>query len=224
MTISLLRTVILYILVIISMRVMGKRQIGEMQASELVVTLMISDLATLPMQDTGVSIFYGLVPILGLVFMELIISFIMLKSRKLRRVIGGSPVIVIRDGVIIQQSMKDLRYSNDDLQEDLRKNNIFDISTVDYAIVETDGTISFSLKPEYAPLTPDTAGKPPESKGIASVLMSDGKIIDEALELSNKDRNWVQRVLQKEELSQKDVFLLTCDKSESYMLVRKDTR
>ena len=152
MFVSLIRTVILYAVVIFAVRVMGKRQIKEMQASEIVVTLMISNIAAMPMQEVGISLFTGVVPILTLVVTEMVMSFIMLKCRPFRRLISGMPVVVIEKGQINQAAMKSLRLSNEDLFEELRKKDIFDLSTVAYAIVETDGVLSVLLKSGELPV------------------------------------------------------------------------
>lgn len=225
MTISLIRTFLLYLVVVFSLRIMGKRQIGEMQASELVVTIMISNLAALPMSEIGVPLAYGIVPILSLVFIEVILSFIMLKSPKFRKAITGSPVVVINDGVIIQKAMKDIRFTNEDLMEELRKGNIFDISLVQYAIVETDGKLSFFLRPEEQPMTPKIAGVTPENSGsgIPVVVISDGIVSEYSLRLCGKNKAWIDKTLKKEKLGLKDVYLLTCDKTGNYYLVRKET-
>lgn len=222
MSISLIRTIILYAIVVVAIRVMGKRQIGEMQASELVVTLMISDLATLPMQNTGTPILYGVIPILCLVLIEVVLSFLMLKFPWFRNKISGNPVVIIKDGVIIQKAMRMIRFTNEDLQEELRKSGIFDISTVQYAIVETDGILSFYQYPEEQPLTPKTAGIEILNNGISVVIVSDGQISEHSFPLCNKNLKWVENTLKKEKIDLKDVFLLTCDKSNNYNIVRKE--
>ena len=132
MFVSLIRTVILYAIVIFAVRVMGKRQIKEMQASEIVVTLMISNIAAMPMQEVGISIFTGIIPILTLVVTEITMSYIMLKYRPFRQLISGMPVVVIEKGKINQAAMRSLRLSNEDLFEELRKKDIFDPGTVEY--------------------------------------------------------------------------------------------
>ena len=145
MFISLIRTVILYAMIIIAVRIMGKRQISQLQTSELVVTMLISDLAVIPMQDSGQPLFSGLIPIFVLIALEVLLSVIMLKSGRLRRVICGKPVVVIEDGKILQKNMKELRMSIEDLFEQLRQKDVFSLKEVAYAIVETNGAMSVCL-------------------------------------------------------------------------------
>lgn len=224
MTISLIRTLILYAIVIVSMRIMGKRQIGEMQASELVVTLMISDLAALPMQETGIPIMNGIVPILALVFIEIILSFAMLKWPYIRKIISGRPVVVIKDGVPIQKAMREIRFANDDLLEELRKNGVFDISTVGCAMVETDGKLSIYLKAEQQPLTAETAKIKTEEKGITAAVVSDGIISEFGLSLCGKDTKWLEKTLKEEKTDIERIYLMTCDKSGKYDLFLKEVQ
>ena len=148
MAISFIRTVILYLLVIIGLRIMGKRQIGEMQPSELVVAIMISDLAAIPMQDTGIPIFSGVIPIFTLVVMELLLSQISLKSKKFRRLMTGKPSVVIHNGTILKDEMKKLRFNMDDLKEQLRIQGYIEISEINFAILETNGQLSIIPKPK----------------------------------------------------------------------------
>ncbi|MGN0631461.1 MAG: DUF421 domain-containing protein, partial [Ruminococcus sp.] len=158
MSIILLRSIILYAVVIFSVRLMGKRQLGELQPGELVITILISNIATLPIENTSVPLLPGIVPILTLVCLEVIVSFITMKSKKLRKLVSGSPKIVIRDGEIIQQTMLDLRLTIDDLLMSLRSNQIFDPSEVQFAIVETTGAISVYPKSAYRSVVQEDIG------------------------------------------------------------------
>ena len=146
MLINFARTVILYIVIIASMRILGKRQIGELQPAELVITILLSEILAIPMQDTSLPLMNTIIPVLLLVGFEIIISILNLKSVKFRSAMQGNPLIVIREGVIDQKQLKELRFTTDDLLEELRKKDIFDVSQVWYAIVETDGTLSVMLK------------------------------------------------------------------------------
>ena len=146
MLINFARTVILYIVIIVSMRILGKRQIGELQPAELVITILLSEILAIPMQDTSLPLMNTIIPVLLLVGFEIIISILNLKSVKFRSAMQGNPLIVIREGKIDQKQLKELRFTTDDLLEELRKKDIFDISEVWYAIVETDGTLSVMLK------------------------------------------------------------------------------
>ena len=153
MFVTLIRTVILYVLAIVSIRVMGKRQIGELQPSDLVVTLLISQIISIPIQDTDIPLVNTLIPIFLLVGFEILTSVFNMKSIKFRTFMQGHPVVIINDGVLNQKLLKDLRFTIDDLLEALRQKDIFDIAQVQYAVVETNGQISVLLKPEYDTVT-----------------------------------------------------------------------
>ena len=147
MLISVIRTVILYTFIILAIRLMGKRQISDMQPSELVVTMVISDIASLPMQNTSQPLLSGVVPVLMLVSLEVTVSVLMMKSRRFRQLICGSPVVVIEDGRLLQKQMRRLRLTTDDLCAQLRQQNIFSLEDVQYCIMETNGVLSILEKP-----------------------------------------------------------------------------
>lgn len=142
MLISTIRTVVLYAFIILAVRIMGKRQISDMQTSELVITLVISDIIAIPMQNTEQPLLSGLLPILVLVSLEIIVSVLMLKSDRFRKVICGNPIIIISDGKILEPQLKKLRISYEDLYSLLRQQEVFDVSTIRYGIVETNGSLS----------------------------------------------------------------------------------
>ena len=177
MLIVFIRGIILYILVISSVRLMGKRQIGELSPSELVITILISNIATLAMEDVSVPLFTGIIPIMTLVCLDVLVSYICMKSRRIRHTISGKPKIVISNGVIDQKELKTLRYTVDDLMSSLRTQGIFDITQVQYAVVETNGVISALLKADYLPLTPKTAAQPETPSDPPQALISDGDLI-----------------------------------------------
>ena len=181
MIISCIRTVILYVAVILAMRVMGKRQIGELQPFELVVTLMLSDLAAVPMQETGIPLLVGLLPILVLVILEVIFSYISLKSKRARGFLLGRPSILIRGGKLNEQEMRRLRVNIDDIEDELRKKDIKSIGEVEIAILETDGSISaFPMQ---------------NGDSLPYTLISDGRIIDKNLQKCGLDRKKLQSLL-----------------------------
>ncbi len=153
MIIAFVRTIILYISVMIAMRLMGKRQLGEMQPMELIVTIMISDLASVPMQNTGIPLLNGLIPIFTISFLEILFSFLALKSKKSKEILVGKPSIIIKDGKINKKEMEKLRFTLDDLKEEIRKKDIRNIEDVQMAILETDGGFSVFPKDKAAPLT-----------------------------------------------------------------------
>lgn len=201
---------------------MGKRQISELQTSELVVTLMISDLASIPMQDTGQPLASGLVPILVLVMCEIVVSGLMLKSAKFRKMICGKPIIVIDDGVVQQSEMRRLRMTTEDLFEQLRQKNVFSIQDVAYAIVETNGKMSVIKKPDREQPTAGMLGVALPDTGIETVVVSDGVPSEFSLRLCNKSMDWVEGVLRGQGIALQDVFLMTANARGDFFLVRKE--
>lgn len=222
MFVSLIRTVILYAVVIFAVRVMGKRQIKEMQASEIVVTLMISNIAAMPMQEVGISIFTGIVPILTLVITEMAMSYIMLKSRSFRQLISGMPVVVIEKGEVNQAAMRSLRLSNEDLFEELRKKNIFDPGAVEYAIIETDGVLSVLLKGGELPLTVSQAGKEVgEGGSLNALIVSDGEIEKEAAKVVGWTPQKIKKTLRSQSTDLSDVFIMYGDSAGKFRIIKK---
>ena len=149
MGVILTRSLILYVLVIFAVRLMGKRQLGELQPSELVITILVSNIATLPLEDVNIPVIVGITPILSLVCFEVVVSWLNLKSPRIRKITSGSPKIVIKDGKIDPDTMRDLRFSVDDLMMALREKEVFDLDEIQFAIVETTGNISVMKKQEY---------------------------------------------------------------------------
>ena len=221
MTISLLRTLLLYIVIIIAVRLMGKRQISELQTTELVVTLLISDIAAIPMQDTGQPLVSGFIPIAVLVMCEIIASVLMLKSGKFRRAVCGRPIVVINDGKVDQKEMRRLRMSTEDLFEQLRQKSVFAIEDVAYAIVETNGKLSVIKKPDKETPTAGMLGIAVPDTGIETVVVSDGVISDESAKLCNKSRAWVEGVLHGKNLKAEDVFIMTANNAGDFNIIKK---
>ncbi|WP_040197686.1 DUF421 domain-containing protein [Candidatus Soleaferrea massiliensis] len=223
MTIIFIRTILLYILIIFALRIMGKRQLGQLQPSELVITILISDIATLPIEDSEIPLLAGIIPILALVCFEVIMSAWTLKCSRARTIISGNPKIIIKDGVINQQVMKDLRFSIDDLMEQLRINSIFDVEEVSFAIVETTGSISIYQKSEHRPVTPSTLNIPNDNQNFPpAVIIDDGTINHQSLDLCGLNEEWVYSTLKKEGYRLKDIFLLTSDNAGNYYIVPKE--
>ena len=221
MFVSFIRTVILYAVVIFAVRVMGKRQIKEMQASEIVVTLMVSNIAAMPMQEVGISIFTGVIPIVTLVVTEITMSYIMLKCRPVRKLISGMPVVVIEKGEVNQAAMRSLRLSNEDLFEELRKKDIFDPGTVEYAIFETDGVMSVLLKSGELPLTAAQAGKDDGKDSLNTLIISDGEIQKEAAKLTGWTPEKIKKTLRNQKVVLSDVFIMYGDNDGQFKLIRK---
>lgn len=221
MLIVFIRGMILYVLVIFAVRLMGKRQIGELSPSELVITILISNIATLAMEDISVPLFTGVIPILTLVCLDVLASYACLRSRRLRHAVSGKPKIVISNGVIDQNELKTLRYTVDDLMSSLRNQGIFDITQVQYAVVETTGAVSALLKPEHLPLTPKTRAQPDPVEDPPQVIISDGDFIDAETSKKRADRKDVLNELKRRGLSVSDVFLCTVDGSGGFSIIPK---
>ncbi|HHW61906.1 MAG TPA: DUF421 domain-containing protein [Syntrophomonadaceae bacterium] len=212
MLLTVIRTLILFVAVLILLRVMGKRQIGEIQPYELVVIIMISELAAIPMENTGVPILNGLIPIFVLVAAQVTLSYISLKSSKARGVICGRPSIVIENAVINEDELRRLRYNINDLLEQLRAKDVFDISDVEFAILETSGQISVILKSQKRPVQPADLGIETPFEGLPLTLIIDGRLIEENLVKANKTVGWLQDRLNKSGVKRiQDVLLASLD-------------
>ncbi len=209
MLITFIRSIILYILVLVVMRLMGKREIGQLQPFELAIAIMIADLATIPMSEIGIPIINGIIPILGLLVMHLTISYINLKSVKLRGLICGKPSILIYRGKINEDIMIKERFTINELQERLRTNNISSISDVEYAILETSGQISVIEKPNKRNTKPEDFNIMPEYEGMSYDLVIDGVIMYENLKILNKDYKWLKNQINKFKIEPEDALLVT---------------
>lgn len=201
---------------------MGKRQISQLQTSELVVTMLISDLAVIPMQDGGQPLFSGILPIFVLISLEIFLSVIMLKSRMVRRIVSGNPVVVIQKGKIQQQNLKALRLSVEELFEQLRQKDIFSLSDVAYAIVETNGSLSVIKYAAADYVRPKDVNISSKDTGPDFVLISDGVLSTDVLQLSGHNEQWIKKTLKKEKTTMNEVFLLTLDPYGNYTLVKKE--
>ena len=225
MTILFIRTAIIYALVILALRLMGKRQLGELQPSELVVAIMISDLATMPMSDVSIPLVYGIVPIFALVICEIVLSFVSLKSEVFRVFITGRPQIIIRNGKICQKELLCARINIDDLMEELRKEGYFSLKDVDTAILETGGNITVIPSVASAPLTRGDVGINTYQDKVSYVFIADGKIRHSELKRSGKNLQWLQKELHKAGISgAKDVFVFTLDGGDNVYVERKDKK
>ncbi len=211
MLITFIRAIILYILVLLVMRMMGKREIGQLQPFELAISVMIADLASTPMADVGIPIFDGIIPILALLVMHLIISALNLRSINIRKVICGKPSILVYRGKIDEKVLKKEKFTINELQERLRGNNVFSLADVEYAILETSGQITVIQKPEKRGTIPEDFGIVPEYEGLAYDLIVDGKIMYENLKQLGKNEIWLQKEVEKEKVKPNDVLLMTID-------------
>ena len=212
MTTAFIRTIILYLLLITGIRLMGKRQVGELEPTELVLAMLLSDLAAVPMQDFGLPLLYGVVPIITLLCITMLLSMTAMRSPRLRELLCGKPSIVVKDGKLRQREMKKVRITVDELIEELRREGVPDISSVKYAILETSGEVSVLLRDAEQPATPRQLGLTVEETELPLVVVSDGRVMSENLKSLGYDRTWLARQLREKGYSDpQDVFLLTAD-------------
>lgn len=211
MIITFIRSIILYIIVLVVMRLMGKREIGQLQPFELAISIMIADLASIPMSDSGIPITNGIIPILGLLFMHLIISIINMKSIKGRGIICGKPSILIYRGRIDEKVLKKERFTINDLEERLRGNNIVNIGDVEYAILETNGQVTVIQKPDKRNTIPADFNIQPEYEGIPYDLVIDGKIMYDNLKQIGKNYEWLRKQVNKFNIKPEEALLVTLD-------------
>lgn len=224
MLIILIRTIILYILVLIVMRFMGKREIGQLQPFELAISIMIADLATIPMAELGIPLTNGIIPILGLLIMHLLISVLNMKSIRFREIMCGKPSILIFRGKIDEKVLKKERFTLNELEERLRALNIMDLGDVEYAILETSGQISVIPKPERRGTIPEDFGIIPEYEGISYDLVLDGEILRDNLTKIGKNENWLKQQLEKFNIKSEEALIVTyngkgdifCQKKENF--------
>ena len=222
MLILLFRAVIIYFLIILALRFMGKRQIGELQPTELVVTILISEVASIPLEDADSPLFSAFIPVIVIICLEVIISGISLRSVKFRRLFTGKPIIVINNGEIDQKALKSTRISVSDLLDSLRLKGYFDIQSVKYAVIEMNGQISVMPMEEDAPLSAKNAGIQPAAKEIPFTVISDGKLIHAHFNEVGTSEEEIQKQLKKQKLTLKEVMLMTLDKAGNYYTVKRD--
>lgn len=211
MLVTFFRAIFLYIIVLIVMRFMGKREIGQLQPFELAISIMIADLASIPMTDAGVPISNGIIPILGLLVMHLLISIINLKSLKAREIICGKPRILIYRGKIDEKALKKERFTINELQERLRKSNVMNLGDVEYAILETSGDLSVIQKPEKRNTIPEDFQITPEYEGISYDLVIDGKIMKDNLKKIGKNYQWLKKQIEKFNMKPEEALVVTYD-------------
>ena len=192
MSVPLVRTLGLYLAVICAVRLMGKRQLGEMDPAELVVTILVSDLAAVPMQDLGIPLFFGLVPIAALVVLEVLLSTLSLKSRLFRRLLNGQPAIIIRKGRLDLEKLRQLRLTTEDLVVALRKQSVTSVEDVKYGVIEPDGTLTVVLYPPQQPVTAEMLHLAPKDIGLPLVVISDGQLVERSLSLLQLDRKNIE--------------------------------
>ena len=222
MLITFFRAIVLYIIVLIVMRLMGKREIGQMQPFELAISIMIADLAATPMAETGIPITNGIMPILGLLVMHLVISMINLKSTKAREIICGKPSILIFRGKVDEKVLKRERFTINELEERLRDNNIFNIGDVEYAVLESSGQVTVIPKLNNRPTTPEDFNIEPKYEGIPYDLVVDGKVMYKNLEKLGKNYVWLKKQTEKFGIKPEDALIVTIDGNNQFFCQAKE--
>ena len=222
MLITYLRTGVLYLLLIGVIRMMGKRQIGQMEPSEFVVTMLAANLASIPMQDSGIPIYTGAVPILTVLGMELVLSGLSLRSLTIRKLLCGKPVILIENGKPIQQNLRKTRVTLDELAGHLREKDVLDIQSVQFAILETNGNLSVFPYPKHQPASAKDAGVKAGKQYLPVTIISDGRLLRENLKLAGKDTAWLAGVLDGQNATVEQTWLLTTDAGGNTRFYRKE--
>ena len=222
MILSYFRTLFLYLVLIFAVRLMGKRQIGEMEPAEFVVTMLVANLAAIPMQDGAIPLYSGLVPILTVLGMELVLSGLILRSGRLRQLLCGKPVILIDNGKILQENLKSARINLDELTGQLRAKDVLDIRTVQFAILETSGDLSVFPYPKEKPASAKDAGVQATGQHLPVTVVEDGYLSRENLERAKKDEKWLEKVLSQHNCGIQDTFLLTVDESGQVVWLGKE--
>ena len=223
MILSYLRTLLLYLVLILAVRLMGKRQIGEMEPAEFVVTMLVANLAAIPMQDGAIPLYSGLVPILTVLRLELVLSGITLTSVPIRRLLCGKPVILIDNGKILQENLRKTRITLDELTGHLREKDVLDIHTVQFAILETNGNLSVFPYPREKPASAKDAGVEAGKQYLPVTIIEDGYLSKENLALAGKDENWLKKALKQQNAEVSDTFLLTVDAQDHVQWLGKET-
>lgn len=221
MTITLIRAVIIYITVIVALRIMGKRQIGELKPHELVITVLVSQVASIPLEDNSMPLANMFVPILIFVSFEIIVSVISMKSLNFRNLIQGRPMFVIKNGKIDEKQMKRLRFTIDDLIDAIRQKDVFDISTVQDAVIETNGSISVLQKAEDSPVTPKQLKLSVDENSTPIAIVIDGKPVTEYFNTEKMKSSRIELVVHNENKAIENIMLLTIDDNGNTYLIPK---
>ena len=222
MILSYLRTVILYLILIAVIRFMGKRQVGQMEPAEFVVTMLVANLAAIPMQDGGIPLFTGVVPIVTVLGVELVLSALSLRSIRFRKILCGKPVILIENGNILQKNLRKTRVTLDELTGHLREKDVLDLAAVQYAILETNGNLSVFPYPKEMPASAKDAGIPASKQYLPVTVIADGKLLQKNLQIAKKDTRWVQQILRDNRATLEETWLLTVDQADHIYFCRRE--
>lgn len=217
------RSAVVYLVLLAGMRVLGKRQMGELELNELVIAMLLSDLVSTPLQDLTMPLHYGIVSVLTLLGLSLLFSFLCLKSLRFRELFWGSPTVIIQDGRLIQRAMRRNRFTVDELLGELRVQGVMDLRKVRYAILETNGHLSILLTPGEKPLTAADMDVPTQSNEPPVLVINDGRLLSDALQREGLDQAWLQKVLKQHGLKHhSEVFLLSVDGKKRALLIPKE--
>ena len=216
------RTIILYLTLFGAVRLMGKRQVGQLEPSEFVVAMLLADLAAIPMQDSSLPLLSGVVPIATVVGLELVLSFFVMKSVVFRKFLCGKPVILIENGKILQDNLRRTRYTLDELTSHLRQKDVLDLASVQYAILETDGNLSVFPYPEEKPASASDANIKPKKQSLPITIIQDGYLSREDLKRAGRDLFWLKKVLGKHKSREETTLLLTVDGEGKILWIGKD--
>lgn len=222
MTVTFIRALIIYFFVITAVRLMGKRQVGELKPHELVITILLSAIAVIPLEENSMPLANCLVPIMLFISLEILVAALSMKSLKFRNLIQGRPIFIIRKGKLDQKKLRELRFTVDDIVDALRQKDIFDLSEVEDAIIETNGSISVLPKAENKPLTPADVGISVEEKGMPIAIVMDGKPVNEYFNECKIKDSEIELILQTQNRDVKKIMLLTIDDSGNTYLIDKE--
>jgi len=222
MIITIIRVVILYLFVSVSIRIMGKRNIGELQPTELVITLLLSEFAAIPIEDNSVPLLNSVIPVMILISLEILNSVISMKSTKFRNLSDGNALLIIKDGKLDQKQLKKLRFTVDDVLSALRQKDVFDITEVAFAVIETNGTLSVLLKPQFQNATKKDVNVKTKKDGFTCPVIIDGVVIKKNLDYCDISSETIEKILEKKKVHKKEIFLMNIDKDKNAEIILKE--
>ncbi len=219
---TIIRVTILYLFVSIAIRIMGKRNIGELQPTELVITLLLSEFAAIPIEDTSIPLINSLIPVMILISLEIINSVISMKSTTFRNLSDGNALLIIKDGKLDQKQLKKLRFTVDDVLSGLRQKDVFDINEVAFAVIETNGSLSVLLKPEFQNATKKDVSVKTKKDGFTCPVIIDGALLKKNMECCKINADDIEKILKKHKITQEQVFLMNIDKNKNAEIIMKE--
>lgn len=219
---TIIRVTILYIFVSIAIRIMGKRNIGELQPTELVITLLLSEFAAIPIEDNSIPLINSLIPVMILISLEILNSVISMKSTVFRNLSDGNALLIIKDGKLDQKQLKKLRFTVDDVLSGLRQKDVFDINEVAFAVIETNGSLSVLLKPEFQNATKKDVSVKTKKDGFTCPVIIDGALLKKNMECCKTTEDDIEKILKKQKITQDQIFLMNIDKNKNFEIIMKE--